>query len=121
MFCINVVEYAAREAMNASSQALPRDVDEFAHTGVTPAECETIDCVRVADAPAVLECKLTRIVDLPGPSNQMVLGQVTGIHLRDNCLIDGRFDVTTYQPLARLGYRDFTHARDLFEMIRPDD
>ena len=34
---------------------------------------------------------------------------------------DGRFDVTTYQPLSRLGYRDYARVTDLFEIIRPDD
>ena len=58
---------------------------------------------------------------LQGESNFLVLGEVTGIHMRDECLVDGRFDITTYQPLARLGYRDYTHVRDLFELGRPDD
>ena len=35
-----------------------------------------------------------------------VFGEVIGIHLRDDCLVDGRFDVLTFNPLARLGYRD---------------
>lgn len=121
VFCVNIVEYAARDAMNASSEALDKEVDEFAHAGITAAECDTINCPRVADAPAALECKLTQIVDLPGAYNRLVLGEVTGIHIRDNCLKDGRFDVTTYQPLARLGYRDYTHVRDVFELTRPDD
>jgi len=51
----------------------------------------------------------------------MVIGEVTGVHLRDDCLKDGVFDVTTYQPLARLGYRDYTRVSDLFSLKRPDD
>ena len=121
VFCVNIVEYSARDAMNASSEALAKDVDEFAHAGLAAAECDTINCPRVADAPAALECKLTQIVDLPGAFNRLVLGEVTGIHIRDNCLKDGRFDITTFQPLARLGYRDYTHVRDVFELARPDD
>ncbi|MCE8513264.1 flavin reductase family protein [Ruegeria pomeroyi] len=121
VFCVNIVEYAMRDAMNATSESLPRDVDEFAHAGLTAVECETIACARIAGAPAALECKLTQIVTLPGESNRVVFGEVTGIHMRDDCLKDGIFDVTTYQPLARLGYRDYTVVRDLFTLARPDD
>ncbi|MCL6285310.1 flavin reductase family protein [Ruegeria sp. 2012CJ41-6] len=121
VFCVNIVEYAARDAMNASSEALPHHVDEFDHAGLTAQECETIDCSRIADAPAALECKLTRIVALPGVSNHVVFGEVTGIHLRDDCLRDGVFDVTSYQPLARLGYRDYSVVTELFSLTRPDD
>lgn len=51
----------------------------------------------------------------------MVLGEVTGIRHRIDCLSDGRFDVLRFQPLARLGYRDYSRITGLFEMIRPSD
>jgi flavin reductase (DIM6/NTAB) family NADH-FMN oxidoreductase RutF len=120
-FCVNVVEFAARDAMNASSATLPADVDEFTHAGIRRADCISIDCPRVADAPASLECRLVRIVDLPGQANRVVFGQVTGIHLRDDCLKGGRFDATLFQPLGRMGYRDYVHVTEVFELIRPDD
>ena len=121
VFCVNIVEYAARDAMNASSATLDKSVDEFAHAGLTAVECETINCARIEGVPAALECKLTKIVTLPGVSNRVAFGEVTGIHLRDDCLRDGIFDVTTFQPLARLGYRDYAVVRDLFSLQRPDD
>lgn len=121
VFCVNVVSHAARDAMNASSATLPREVDEFAHAGLVPVECEGIPCARVEGAPAALECRLTRIVELPGASNRVVFGEVTGIHLRDDCIRDGRFDVTLFQPLGRMGYRDYLRVEEVFELIRPDD
>lgn len=120
-FCVNIVEYGAMNEMNISSGDWDKDVDEFAKAGLTPEECETINCARVGGAPAALECKLTDIIQLPGASNQLVLGEVTGVHIRDNCLRDGRFDVTTFQPLARLGYRDYSRITDLFELNRPGE
>jgi flavin reductase (DIM6/NTAB) family NADH-FMN oxidoreductase RutF len=119
VFCINIVEYAARDAMNASSAALPQEVDEFAQAGIDKAPCETIPCARVATAPAALECRLSRIVRLAGPANYAVFGLVTGVHLRDDCVVDGRFDVTRYQPLARLGYKDYAAVREVFSLTRP--
>jgi flavin reductase (DIM6/NTAB) family NADH-FMN oxidoreductase RutF len=121
VFCVNIAEYSAREDMNATSQAWARDEDEFANVAIEVCECETINCPRILSAPASLECKLNRVIDLPGPSNRLVLGEVTGIHMRDTCIVDGRFDVTTYQPLARLGYFDFTKVSELFAMNRPSD
>ncbi len=119
VFCVNIVEHAARDAMNASSAPHPREVDEFEAAGVPKAPCESIACARVADAPASLECRLSRIVRLAGESNFAVFGIVTGVHLRDDCLVDGRFDVTRYQPLSRLGYRDYAVVREVFSMTRP--
>jgi flavin reductase (DIM6/NTAB) family NADH-FMN oxidoreductase RutF len=119
VFCINIVEYAARDAMNASSAALPQEVDEFAQAGVDKAPCETIPCARVARAPASLECRLSRIVRLAGETNYAVFGVVTGVHLRDDCLVEGRFDVTRFQPLARLGYKDYSAVREVFALTRP--
>jgi flavin reductase (DIM6/NTAB) family NADH-FMN oxidoreductase RutF len=119
VFCVNIVEYAAREAMNASSAAHPRGVDEFLAASIAKAPCESIPCARVEGAPATLECRLTRIIRLAGRSNWAVLGAVTGVHLRDDCLVEGRFDVTRYQPLARLGYRDYAVVREVFAMARP--
>jgi flavin reductase (DIM6/NTAB) family NADH-FMN oxidoreductase RutF len=121
VFCVNIVAFEMRDAMNASSELLPKEVDEFDHAGLTPVECDTINCARIDGAPAALECKLTQIVTLPGAANRVAFGEVTGIHLRDDCLRDGIFDVTTFQPLARMGYRDYTVVRDIFSLARPDD
>jgi flavin reductase (DIM6/NTAB) family NADH-FMN oxidoreductase RutF len=96
-------------------------VDEFTHADVAKAECDTIACPRVAGAPASLECRVTRIIALNGTDNFLILGEVTGIHLRDDCVVGGRFDVTRFHPLARLGYRDYAVVRDVFELARPGE
>lgn len=119
VFAVNIVGEAAMEAMNATSARVARGVDEFALAGVAKAECTTIDCPRVADAPATLECRVLQVLDLKGGNNTLVLGEVTGIHLRDDCLADGRFDATRFHPVGRLGYRDYVVVKDLVEMRRP--
>ena len=121
VFCVNIVEYAMREVMNVSSGLWPRETDEFQKAGIERAPCETIPCSRVARAPANLECKLTEIVKLPGKANFVVFGEVTGVHLRDDCLKDGVFDILSYQPLARCGYRDYTHVTEVFSLARPGE
>jgi flavin reductase (DIM6/NTAB) family NADH-FMN oxidoreductase RutF len=121
VFCVNIVEYAASDAMNKSSATLPHGTDEFTHAGIEKAECGEINCPRVATAPASLECRMTQIVQIEGASNFVCFGEVVGVHMRDDCVVDGRFDVTRYVPLSRLGYRDYTAVREVFEIIRPDD
>lgn len=121
VFCVNLVEEAATNAMNASSATLPAGTSEFDHAKLARATCETIDCARVAGAPASLECKLVDIHQALGAANFVTIGEVTGIHLRDDCLVDGKFDATRFTPLARMGYRDYTTVREVFELSRPDD
>ncbi|MEM6307228.1 MAG: flavin reductase family protein [Pseudomonadota bacterium] len=119
VFSISVVEYAARDQMNASSAPLAAHDDEFETAGVIKAECETISCPRVATAPATLECQLTQIVTLPGAANFTVFGEVTGIHIRDDAMVDGRFDVTGFKLLTRMGYVDYATIAETFTLNRP--
>lgn len=121
VFAVNIVSFEMLHQMNASSASLPRGVDEFTQTGLARAECDTIPCPRVADAPATLECQMTQIIPLKGEDNFLILGEVTGVHMRDDCLVDGRFDVTRFNPLARLGYKDYSVVREVFELPRPGD
>lgn len=121
VFCVNVVEYAMRDVMNESSGDLPLEVDEFDHAGIESAQCSQIDCARVAKAPAALECRATQITKIEGAHNYVVFGEVVGVHLRDDTIVNGRFDVTTFSPLSRMGYRDYTRVTEVFEIKRPGE
>lgn len=121
VFVVNVVSHGLRDAMNTTSGPWGKDQDEFALASLDKAESQTINCPRVAAAPAALECKMTQIIDLAGDHNKMVIGEVTGIYMDDACLKDGIFDITTFNPLARLGYKDYTTVRDLFSLTRPGE
>jgi flavin reductase (DIM6/NTAB) family NADH-FMN oxidoreductase RutF len=121
VFCVNIVERSMLHRMNETSAVLPRDADEFAHAGVERTACRTISCPRVDGAPAALECRLVQEVALLGRDNILVIGEVTGIHLRDDCLVNGRFDVTRYNPVARLGYRDYSIVEEVIELARPGE
>lgn len=121
VFAVNIVEAAMLRVMSDTSRHFPRGTDEFVACGVEKAECDSIDCPRVAHAPATLECRVTEVRPLLGPEDFIVLGEVTGIHLRDDCVTNGRFDVTAFNPVARLGYRDYTIVREVITLERPDD
>jgi flavin reductase (DIM6/NTAB) family NADH-FMN oxidoreductase RutF len=64
---------------------------------------------------------VTEIVQLPGEANFAVFGEVTGVHMRDDCLVEGMFDVTRFNPLTRLGYKDYSVIREVFSLNRPGE
>ena len=50
----------------------------------------------------------------------VIFGHVVGIHINDDIIVDGLVDVTRYNPVARLGYMDYTKVDEVFSMDRPD-
>ncbi len=117
VFSISLVPRKLIDAMNASCASFAAGVDEFEAAGVAKAECETIDCPRVAESYATLECRLVQVMPLLGAANFLVHGEVTGIHIREDCLKEGRF--LPPERLVRLGYKDYAAVSDLFELDRP--
>jgi flavin reductase (DIM6/NTAB) family NADH-FMN oxidoreductase RutF len=63
------------------------------------------------------------IDDLPSrraeARNVMVIGEVIGVHIRDEMLTDGRVDAAAFRPVARLGYMEYATVRETWEMQRP--
>lgn len=121
VFAVSVVGEAQMRAMSDTSATLARGTDEFGHASVAKAECATIPCPRVADAPATLECRMTQVIALKGTGNFLILGEVTGVHIADDCLVAGRFDPAHWRPVARMGYRDYATLAEVFEMRRPGE
>lgn len=117
VFCVNLVTSSLIDAMNASSAPLAAGEDEFVHAGLEKADCVTIDCPRVAAAPASLECRLVQVIPLLGKSNFLIHGEVTGVHIHPDCLHEGRY--LPPDRLSRLGYKDYAAVSELFELDRP--
>ena len=120
VFCVNIASAAMKQQMSDSSATLPAGISEFEAAGIASAECDTINCPRGADAPASLECRMTQVQRLAGQANWLVLGVVTGVHLRDDCIREGRFDLSRDGWLARMGYRDYVAVHEVFELERPE-
>lgn len=112
------------DAMNLSSVAAPPEIDEFALAGLTPAMGRLVDAPFVAEAYAALECRVVDVKSLVGldgaqSENTMIIGQVVGVHIRDEAIRDGRLDMELVRPLGRLGYMDYCDAGTVFELFRP--
>ncbi|MEL6280644.1 MAG: flavin reductase family protein [Pseudomonadota bacterium] len=122
-FVINVAPLALKDAMNASAAPYPAGVDEYERAGLTKAACEIVQPPRVAESPVAFECRFMQRVELPSPdpdyTNGLVLGEVVGIHIDDSVIKDGKIDIKSYKPLARLGYMDYAAISETFSMPRP--
>ena len=123
-FVWNLVSEDLCKAMNASSGSVDPGVDEFELAGLEKAASRRVAPPRVARARAALECQLDQIVDLksddPTRRNSLVIGMVRSVFIADDAIVDGRFDVASVRPLARLGYRDYALIDETFELQRPD-
>jgi len=123
-FVCNMVTYDIRHAMNATSEMVGRDVNEFELAKLTAIPSNLVTPPRVAESPVNMECRLLQVIDLPSNNpkspNYMMLGEVIGIHINNNIITDGRIDMGKYHPLARLGYHDYTSVKEVFELDRPD-
>lgn len=121
-FSVSMVAESHLEAMVRTSGDWPRDMDEFIVAGLEAAECETVDAPCVADAPAVLECRLFRIVPLGDAPNTLVIGEVLAIRLDPTLSVDDEslhVDPTSLRPVGRLGLDQYTLLGELRHVPRP--
>lgn len=125
-FVFNLCTSELRQQMNLSSAHLPRSIDEMAEAGLQAAPCQFVKAPRVKASPIALECRHHVTVTLPsskdGNPNNVVIGEVIGIHVADEVIVDGKIDINRVRPLARLGYLDYAtiEADNVFAMKRPD-
>jgi flavin reductase (DIM6/NTAB) family NADH-FMN oxidoreductase RutF len=126
-FVFNLCSYEQREQMVVTAAHSPSTVDEMARAGVEAAECQVVKPPRVKGSKVALECKYLQTVELPtarnGSRQVMVVGQVVGIHVDDDVIVDGIIDIRKVNPLARLGYLQYAQLDmdQVFEMRPPAD
>ena len=122
-FVVNLATFDLRIQMNASAVPAPREIDEFEHVGLEKAESRIVSPPRVAESPAQLECRTSQVLDLPSDDpndrNVMVLGEVVGVHISDDVLVDGRVDLMSIRPIGRLGYLDYVEVNNSISLDRP--
>ena len=122
-FAVNLATYDLREAMNASSAVVAAHVDEFELARLSKAPCRLIKAPRVAESPVCLECRLYKVIDLPGDdghiNSHMAIGRVVGIHIADHFIEGGRVNTAAMRPIARLGYSEYATVTEAWRMRRP--
>jgi flavin reductase (DIM6/NTAB) family NADH-FMN oxidoreductase RutF len=125
-FVCNIAVFDLREAMNKTSAAFERGINEMTEAGLEPAPSRLVKPPRVAASPCALECKWLKTVplnDLHGRvlDNHIVIGQVVGIYIDDRFIRDGLLDTAAMRPIARAGYHEYFVAtpETRFALKRP--
>jgi flavin reductase (DIM6/NTAB) family NADH-FMN oxidoreductase RutF len=118
-FVVNMATWQQRDAMLASSESVPPEVNEFEHAGLVALPSRLVKPPRVAGAPVHLECVHHQTLELP-PSNDgpnvVVFGRVVGVHIDDGMIEGGKLDVSKVTPIARLGYAEYACVEKVFSM-----
>ena len=126
-FVWNLVTRPLAEAMNQTCAAVAPEVSEFELAGLTPVASRLIKPPRVMESPVSFECKLTQVLQLQGVDGAkvdtwLVLGEVVGVHIRADLLVDGVYDTAGADHILRGGgpadYFTLGPAQ-LFKMYRP--
>lgn len=120
-FVYNMVTYDLREQMNITAAEFPADVDEFEAAGLEKAPSVLVKPWRVAESPIQFECVYVQTIRLPGDGRcgtaDIIIGKVVGIHIKDKFIgKNGKIDMVSIKPLARMGYSDYTTVEHVFEI-----
>jgi flavin reductase (DIM6/NTAB) family NADH-FMN oxidoreductase RutF len=60
VFCVNMLPKERHGEIAFCARHAGEHIDKFHETELTSAECDTIDCPRIAEAEARLECELVQ-------------------------------------------------------------
>ena len=121
-FCVNVVSHSLLEAMNETSAEVGPDVDEFELAGLTPVEGTRVGAPWLSEAPAALECLLSKEVGLAPSANTLVVGEVKAVHLSPALeMVPGSWaiDPNSLLPVGRLGGEAYTLLGEIRKLPRP--
>jgi flavin reductase (DIM6/NTAB) family NADH-FMN oxidoreductase RutF len=123
-FVWNMATYDLRDAVNISAEELPHGVDEFERAGLEKTPSRIVKPMRVARSPIQFECVYLNTLRFPGVppmgTADVVFGRVVAVHIADEMIdVNGMVDVLKIQPLARMGYFDYTFVDNKFQMVIP--
>lgn len=116
-FVVSLATEDLLEQVNASSAPFDPAEDEAQVLGLAMEPSQTVAPPRVALAPASIECRLDRVVEVG--KSWMVLGRVTAITVADDALVDGHPEMSHLRPLSRLGRDEWGRPPEVFRITRP--
>lgn len=121
-FVVNMVTEELAERMNATSQPVPADVDEFKLTGLTPIPSIKIKPMRVKESLVTFECEMVHHYFLEDHKNGgacIIIGRIVMMHFDNKVLLDNyKINLETYKPIARLAGSNYAKLGELFSIKR---
>lgn len=115
-FTVSLTPEPLFEQINATATDFPRTESEFDRVGVRAEPSRRVSVPRVAESPAVFECRLEHT--LAFGSSTMVFGRVLHAVVTDDVVVDGRPDARALAPLARLGGDEWSTLGEIREVGR---
>lgn len=121
VFTASLVSHSLAQAMNDTAAEVEPSVDEFGLAGLKAERFGTVDAPGVAEASAVLEC---RVIDEKtfgegSPHHVVTFGEVVAFHIADAVLDGTRIDAEALDALGRLSGNAYVGTRDRFTLERP--
>lgn len=121
-FVVNMVTEAIVEQMNATSQAVPSNVDEFELVGLSPIASTKIKPMRVKESPITFECEMVHHYFLENHKQGgacVVIGRIVMMHFDESVLLDNyKINMETYKPVARLAGSNYSKIGEMFSIKR---
>lgn len=123
-FVVNMATAELKDELNITSSNVDAAVDEFELARLEKGGCTNVNVPRVKASPVAIECVLNEIVSLKAKDgtsvrSDVIFGEVVGIHIRDDVIVDGMLDTKKTRPLSRLGYMEYAIVDEVFKMNRP--
>jgi flavin reductase (DIM6/NTAB) family NADH-FMN oxidoreductase RutF len=121
-FCVNVVGESLLDAMNATSASVPHGVDEFGLVGLEYRPAHKVQAPYAVASPAVLECVVSKEVELEGGANTLVIGRVLEVLLDPALAPEGEdlfVDPERLRPVGRLGGSAYALPGEVRVLPRP--
>ncbi len=116
-FTVNIVDDAIAHQMNICAVPFAPGVDELAKAGLTAIPGTHVQCPRIGEAPASLECKRYVTLEL-GRSREIILGQVLAVFVREGLVDPDKkyVDQRGMDALGRMGGHGYVRTRDYFDL-----
>lgn len=121
VFTANLVDHELSVAMNETAADVPPSVDEFGLAGITAKQFGSVEAPGVAEAKAVLECRVVNEVLLGSAplEHAVTFGEVVAFHILDEVLDGTRVDPVKLDAVGRLAGSNYASTRDQFAIDRP--
>jgi flavin reductase (DIM6/NTAB) family NADH-FMN oxidoreductase RutF len=124
-FTCSMATQPQADQMNLTSATVASDVSEYSLAGLMTAPSLVVKPPRVAGAPAALECRTWKVIELPRgkaeTTHYVTFGEVVAIYIDERFVRDGLVDTAGMRPVARMGYMDYAVVtpETRFTMVRP--
>ncbi len=83
-FVINLPTRTLLKATDFCGVRSGKDVDKFAHLGLTPVVCKETGCVAIEESPVSIECRVDKVIPLG--SHDMFMATIVSVMVDDSIL-----------------------------------